>query len=118
MGAGGDYFSCTWARLGYLSLDSNERSAFKARELKSVYLKKRGAFLKLLFHRCHINSLNLYNQVGLIAINVLGTPDARVAPHGALTSGYDAPYGGGGGGGGGVPGGYAGAAPAPRASGR
>ena len=41
--------------LGYLSLDSNERSAYKARELKSVYLKARGVFFKLLLHKCHIN---------------------------------------------------------------
>ena len=72
MGVGSDYFNCQFSRLGYLSLDSNERSSFKARELKSVYLKARGSFLKLLFHKSHVNTLNLYNQVGLIAINVLG----------------------------------------------
>ena len=72
MGAGSDYFNCQFSRLGYLSLDSNERSNFKARELKSVYLKARGSFLKLLFHKSHVNTLNLYNQVGLIAINILG----------------------------------------------
>ena len=74
MGHGPDYFSCQFTRLGYLSLDSNERSAFKARELKSVYLKAKGGFMKLLLHKCHVNSLNLQNQVGLIAINILGAP--------------------------------------------
>lgn len=75
-GVGSDYFSCAFTRLGYLSLDSNARSAHKARELKSVYLKARGHFLKLVLHKCYVNSLNLYNQVGLIAINVLGSSGA------------------------------------------
>jgi hypothetical protein len=65
--------------------------------LKSVYLKARGGFMKLLIHKCYINPLNLFNQVrgggvgcsissthiptarrqvGLIAINVLGQPVA------------------------------------------
>lgn len=46
----------------------------QARELKSVYLKAKGSFLKLLMHKCYLNPLNLFSQVGLIAINVLGQP--------------------------------------------
>ena len=72
--------TASFSRLGYLSLDSNEKSGFKARELKSVYLKARGQFLKLLLHRCYANPLNLFSQVGLIAINALGQP---AAPAGA-----------------------------------
>jgi centrosomal protein CEP104 len=30
-------------------------------------------FLKLVLHKNHVNRLNLYNQVGIIAINVIGT---------------------------------------------
>ena len=86
MGTGPEYMRCQFTRLGYLSLDSNERSAFKARELKSVYLKSKGVFMKLLLHKCHINALNLHNQVGLIALNMLGAPIPRPgapAPGGA-----------------------------------
>ena len=79
MGTGPEYMRCQFTRLGYLSLDSNERSAFKARELKSVYLKSKGVFMKLLLHKCHINALNLHNQVGLIALNMLGTAVPRAA---------------------------------------
>ena len=78
-GSGSDYMSAQFTRLGYLSLDSNEKSGFKARELKSVYLKARGQFLKLLLHRCYANPLNLFSQVGLIAINALGQPAAAIA---------------------------------------
>mmetsp|Transcript_60389 Transcript_60389/g.141161 ORF Transcript_60389/g.141161 Transcript_60389/m.141161 type:complete len:875 (+) Transcript_60389:78-2702(+) len=59
-------------RLGYLSLDSNERSQFQARELKSVYVDVVAQFLRILFHKCHANRYNALNQVGLIALSCLG----------------------------------------------
>ena len=34
-------------KLGYMSLDSNERSAYQARELKYVYLDNKCDYLKL-----------------------------------------------------------------------
>eukprot|EP00803_Ostreobium_quekettii_P001792 evm.model.scf_816.1 EVM.evm.TU.scf_816.1 scf_816:1247-3376(-) len=61
-----------WKRLGYLSFDSNERSGYLARELKSVHVTSRGSLLQFSAHRCHINKLNIYNQVGVIALNVVG----------------------------------------------
>lgn len=74
VGQGETYFDATWVRLGYLSLDSNERSQFKARELKSVFLSKaQGSFLKLILLKPYLNPLNLFNQVGLVAVNCLGT---------------------------------------------
>ena len=72
MGTGDEYATATFQRLGYLSLDNNDRSGFRARELKSVYIDATGQFLKLCMHKCFINKYNLYNQVGLIAINALG----------------------------------------------
>ena len=36
MGTGPEYMKCQFTRLGYLSLDSNERSAFKAREMDAT----------------------------------------------------------------------------------
>lgn len=61
-----------FTKLGYLSLDSNERSQFQARELKSVYVDAVTLLLKLVFNKCHVNKFNLYNQVGLIALNCMG----------------------------------------------
>ena len=55
-----------------MSLSDNEKTAFKARELKSVQVDAVGVFLKLNIHKNHINKYNLYNQVGLVAINVIG----------------------------------------------
>ena len=53
-----------WRRLGFLSFDSNERSGFAARELKSVALAGTPAqLLRLVLHRCHANAANAYGQV-------------------------------------------------------
>ena len=57
-------------RPGYLSLDSNERSKYQARELKSVYLDCTGRYLKFLVHRCYINRHNLFNQVQMDSVTI------------------------------------------------
>ena len=73
IGSGLDYGSSKFERLGYLALDVNERSNLTARELKTVLIEDRPArFLKLVIHRPHKNSQNLFQQVGIIAINVMG----------------------------------------------
>ena len=72
-----------WARLGHFSLDSNERSGYQARELKTVYVPRatEGKYLKLVLHKCHVNEHNLYNQIGLLAVRAIGTgPGAAGAP--------------------------------------
>jgi len=66
------YAACSFKRLGYLSLDSNERSQFQARELKTVDVDIRAQYLKILFHKCHMNRFNASNQVGLIALYCVG----------------------------------------------
>lgn len=53
-------------RLGYLSFDSNERSNHQARELKSVHVNVQAYYVRLTIHRCHVNKLNIYNQVSRI----------------------------------------------------
>jgi hypothetical protein len=50
-------------RLGYLSFDNNERSNHQARELKSVHVTVEAELVRLVIHRCHVNKLNIYNQV-------------------------------------------------------
>ncbi|CAG8493198.1 1743_t:CDS:10 [Dentiscutata erythropus] len=61
-------------RLGYCALDSNERAKYKARELKSVKLDTEGEYIRLVARSCHDNLLNQYNQVGIVAITVMGAP--------------------------------------------
>ncbi|XP_013412883.1 centrosomal protein of 104 kDa isoform X2 [Lingula anatina] len=61
-----------YTRLGYVCMSDNEKTGFKARELKSVHVDAVGSFLKLVIHKNHVNKHNLYNQVGIIAVNVIG----------------------------------------------
>ncbi|CAG8487062.1 2062_t:CDS:10 [Ambispora leptoticha] len=61
-------------RLGYCSLDSNERAQYKARELKSVKLDTEGEYVRFVARKCHSNHLNQYNQVGIVGITVMGEP--------------------------------------------
>lgn len=59
-------------KIGFLCLDSNERSNFQARELKSVNVDYECLKVKIVLHRCYINQLNTFIQVGLIAFNAMG----------------------------------------------
>ena len=54
---------CRWQRLGYTSLDANERSGHDARELKTVQLDAAAGLLRLQLQRCHVNARNPGNQV-------------------------------------------------------
>ncbi|XP_029362687.1 centrosomal protein of 104 kDa isoform X2 [Echeneis naucrates] len=64
--------SSWWREVGYVSLSDNEKTGFKARELKSVHVDAIGTYLRMTFHKNHVNIYNHYNQVSLVAINVLG----------------------------------------------
>ncbi|XP_034280121.1 centrosomal protein of 104 kDa [Pantherophis guttatus] len=73
-----DYFAPykteQFQRLGYVSLSDNEKTGYRARELKSVYVDAVGQYLKLTFHKNYANRYNLYSQVALVAINIIGEP--------------------------------------------
>ena len=65
-----------WKRLGHVGFGDNEKNDFGARELKSVALdEKRVTHVRLVLARCHVNKRNIYNQVGLVAVTVLGEPE-------------------------------------------
>ena len=72
MGSGDELSRAEFQHLGHLSMDDNQRSGHRAQELKSVFIDASGKWLKLKFHKCYINKYNLYNQIGIVAINVLG----------------------------------------------
>ncbi|CAD8188747.1 unnamed protein product [Paramecium pentaurelia] len=68
------YNQIKYKKLGYLSLDSNERGGYQARELKSVYIDTPCLFMKFVFQKCYVNKFNLFNQIGVIALSVFGEP--------------------------------------------
>ncbi|XP_033642049.1 centrosomal protein of 104 kDa-like [Asterias rubens] len=61
-----------YKRLGYVAMSDNSKTGYKARELKSVHVDAVGQYLRLVIHKNHVNKYNTYNQVSLIAINVIG----------------------------------------------
>jgi len=65
-------------KIGYLSLDSNERSNYQARELKSVYIDHNCQKIKVILHSSWENNHNLFRQVGLISINVQGEYENKI----------------------------------------
>ncbi|NXW77309.1 CE104 protein, partial [Hirundo rustica] len=69
------YQSERFQRLGYVPLSDNEKTDFRARELKSVYMDAVGQYLKLIFHKNYVNKYNLYGQVALVAVNIIGDPE-------------------------------------------
>ena len=75
-------------RLGHLSFDPNTASGHQARELKSVHVNVDAAILRVVVHKCHVNKLNIYNQVGIVALNIIGEPIAPM-DNGLGNGGYD-----------------------------
>uniref|UniRef100_A0A8C1VM99 Centrosomal protein 104 n=1 Tax=Cyprinus carpio TaxID=7962 RepID=A0A8C1VM99_CYPCA len=55
-----------------ISLSDNEKTGFRARELKSVHVDAVGSYLKFTFHRNHVNQYNSYNQVQRDSCGELG----------------------------------------------
>ena len=51
-------------------MSSNDKTDFKARELKSVHVDAEGTFIKFVLHKNFVNKQNLYNQVKLNLILV------------------------------------------------
>ena len=61
----------------YVALSSNEKTNFKARELKSVHVDAVGQFVKFVIHKNHVNKYNLYNQVSTYPTRLY----KQVVPH-------------------------------------
>ncbi|CAB4008149.1 Hypothetical predicted protein, partial [Paramuricea clavata] len=70
-GQSSSLLTCKFKRLGHVSLVDNQTTDYKSRELKSVHLDAHGQFVKLFIHKNHVNKYNLYNQVQIIATNVI-----------------------------------------------
>lgn len=61
-------------KIGYFFFGSNQANNYQQRELKTVYLDSKCAFVKIVLHKCHPNEPNMFNQVGLVAASVYGEP--------------------------------------------
>jgi len=64
--------NCSFKRVGFLTLSTNEENDFNARELKKVKLDVSCCFMKFLLYTNHENRRNIFSQVGVVAIQFLG----------------------------------------------
>ncbi|KAL7708651.1 hypothetical protein N2W54_005204 [Lotmaria passim] len=71
-GVCGPYNKSVFKRLGHIRFSSNEASGYRARELKTVGLRRRCTYLKLLLRNPHVNSYNIFQQVGIVALTTHG----------------------------------------------
>lgn len=61
-------------KLGSISFDSNAASNYSKRELRSINFDVEGEYLRVVIRQCHVNPLNIYHQVAILALNILGEP--------------------------------------------
>ena len=77
------YEAAVFRRLGHFNLNSNVENGFAARELKTVNVRKHCLYLKLIIRKNHINNINVFHQVSIVAL----------AAHGILITNYRLPPG-------------------------
>lgn len=62
-----------WVRLGYTTLESGVNTNYQSRELRNISLGGRLILLfKFTFHQNYSNHINIFNQIGIIALLVYG----------------------------------------------
>jgi len=61
-----------YKKIGFFFPDTNEKSEFQARELKSLHLDYQCHKIKLILHRNHQNMNNIFKQIGIVGLNVYG----------------------------------------------
>lgn len=79
-------------RLGHVELSNNEATQFKARELKSVYVDAYGSYFQIFLYKNFANPENLYNQISVIALNLIGSLGAssgNSVPGGSMADGIN-----------------------------
>ena len=68
-----NYHNKHYKYLGFIKMDTNERSQFKARESRKVYVNTKSLFLKIQLGKNYTNQYNAFDQVGLMNLDFFGT---------------------------------------------
>ena len=67
-----NYHKVHYDYIGFIKMDTNERSNYRARESRKVYINTKAVFLKLQLEKNYLNRHNIFNQVGLMNIDFSG----------------------------------------------
>jgi len=69
-----NYKSLFFEKLGYIRMDNNSKTNYKAREFRRVYVETNCYYLKIVFHKNYVNKFNIFNQVSIINLEFMGSP--------------------------------------------
>ena len=61
-----------YENIGYINFSSNAENKYKLRELRKIYINVNSEYLKFRIYQNHNNDLNIFCQVGIIALNSCG----------------------------------------------
>ena len=61
-----------YENIGYINFSSNAENKYKLRELRKIYINVNSEYLKFRIYQNHNNELNIFCQVGIIALNICG----------------------------------------------
>lgn len=61
-----------YENIGFINFSSNAENNFKSRELRKVYININSEYLKLKIHQNYNNNLNMFCQVGIVALSFYG----------------------------------------------
>ena len=64
----------SYEKLGYVRMDNNSKTNFKAREFRKIYVNSNCLYLKISLQKNYINKFSVFNQVSLISIEFYGEP--------------------------------------------
>ena len=67
-----NYHNVRYKYIGFIKMDTNERSQFRARESRKVYVNTKSLFFKIELGQNYKNEFNIFNQVGLMNLDFLG----------------------------------------------
>ena len=61
-----------YENIGFINFSSNAENKYKLRELRKIYINVNTEYLKIKIHQNHNNNLNVFCQVGIVALNFYG----------------------------------------------
>ncbi|ORX51359.1 hypothetical protein BCR36DRAFT_350935 [Piromyces finnis] len=68
------YVAVEFEKIGYFTLYNNQEINNTARELKSIKINRKAQYIKLVIYKYYENDANINNQVGIVSVQVNGTP--------------------------------------------
>eukprot|EP00347_Sterkiella_histriomuscorum_P005376 403356849 len=61
-----------YLRIGYFQYNDNSRSDYQAREMKTLHVDVLAQYLKIVLYQPFDNKLNLFQQVGIVSLQLIG----------------------------------------------